>query len=95
MLINSRKQLVQANQQAISLSIEIAYITPDNAQQLISKAAQSARSLSIESGFLTDETNEQILQKAHAQAQNIAAKLPDEPKADAPAEKADAETSKG
>ena len=92
-----REQLMQANQQAISLSIEIAYITPDNAEQLISKAAQSARSLSIESGFLTDETNEQILQKAHAQAQNIAAKLPaDKPdvepaKADAPAEKADAE----
>ena len=91
-----KEQIMQANQQAISLSIEIAYITPDNAQQLISKAAQSARSLSLESGFLTDETNEQILQKAHAQAQNIAAKLPAEkadaePKADAPAEKADAE----
>jgi len=86
-----REQLMQANQQAISLSIEIAYITPDNAEQLISKAAQSARSLSIESGFLTDETNEQILQKAHAQAQNIAAKLPDEPKADAPADKPEAD----
>jgi len=60
-------------------------------QLLISKAAQSARSLSIESGFLSDETKEQILQKAHGQAQNIASKLPDEPKADAPAEKTDAE----
>jgi len=86
-----KEKLIQAAQEAKSLSIEIGYITPDNAQQLISKAAQSARSLSIESGFLTDETNEQILQKAHGQAQNIAAKLPDEPKADAPAEKADAE----
>ena len=100
-----KMQLVQANQQAVSLSIEIAYITPDNAQHLISKAAQSARSLSIESGFLTDETNEQILQKAHTQAQNISSKLPAEtttddapaekpdaePKADAPAEKPDAE----
>ena len=64
------------------------------AQDLISKAAQSARSLSIESGFLTDDTKEQILQKAHGQAQNIASKLPDEPKADAPAEKADAEPAK-
>ena len=79
-----KEQLMQAAQEAKSLSIEIAYITPDNAQQLISKAAQSARSLSIESGFLTDETNEQILQKAHAQAQNIAAKLPaDKPDAEA------------
>ena len=86
-----REQIAHAHQNAISLSIEAAYITPDNAEQLISKASQSARSLSIESGFLTDETKEQILQKAHGQAQNIASKLPDEPKADAPAEKADAE----
>jgi len=92
-----KEKLIQAAQEAKSLSIEIGYITPDNAQQLISKAAQSARSLSIESGFLTDETNEQILQKAYGQAQNIAYKFPaDKPdaepaKADAPAEKADAE----
>jgi len=100
-----REQIAHAHQNAISLSIEAAYITPDNAEQLISKASQSARSLSIESGFLTDETKEQILQKAHAQAQNVSSKLPAEattddapaekadaePKADAPAEKADAE----
>ena len=89
-----KEKLIQAAQEAKSLSIEIGYITPDNAEQLISKAAQSARSLSIESGFLTDETNEQILQKAHGQAQNIAAKLPDEPKADTPADKPDAEPAK-
>ena len=86
-----KESLTQAAQEAKSLSIEIGYITPENIQHIISKAAQSARSLSIESGFLTDETNEQILQKAHGQAQNIASKLPDEPKDDAPAEKADAE----
>jgi len=87
-----REKLIQAAQEAKSLSIEIAYITPDNAEQLISKAAQSARSLSIESGFLTDETKEQILQKAHGQAQNISSKLPAEATTDdAPAEKADAE----
>jgi large subunit ribosomal protein L10 len=100
-----KESLIQAAQEAKSLSIEIGYITPENAQHIISKAAQSARSLSIESGFLTDETNEQILQKAHGQAQNVSSKLPAEattddtpaekadaePKADAPAEKADAE----
>ena len=101
-----REKLIQAAQEAKSLSIEIAYITPDNAEQLISKAAQSARSLSIESGFLTDETKEQILQKAHSQAQNVSSKLPAEAttddtlvekadaepaKADAPADKPDAE----
>ncbi len=87
-----KEKLIRAAQEAKSLSIEIGYITPENAQQLISKAAQSARSLSIESGFLTDETNEQILQKAHGQAQNIASKLPAEATTDdAPADKADAE----
>ena len=90
-----KESLIQAAQEAKSLSIEIGYITPDNAEQLISKAAQSARSLSIESGFLTDETNEQILQKAHGQAQNVSSKLPAEVTTDdAPAEKADAEPAK-
>ena len=95
-----KEKIIQAVQEAKSLSIEIAYITPDNAQQLISKAAQSARSLSIESGFLTDDTNQEILQKAHTQAQTIASKLPaDKPdaepaKADAEPAKADAEPAK-
>ena len=95
-----KEKIIQAVQEAKSLSIEIGYITPDNAQQLISKAAQSARSLSIESGFLTDDTNQEILQKAHTQAQTIASKLPaDKPdaepaKADAEPAKADAEPAK-
>ena len=90
-----REKLIQAAQEAKSLSIEIAYITPENAEQLISKASQSARSLSIESGFLTDETKEQILQKAHGQAQNVSSKLPAEATTDdAPAEKPDVESAK-
>ena len=88
-----KEKIIQAVQEAKSLSIEIAYITPDNAQQLISKAAQSARSLSIESGFLTDDTNQEILQKAHTQAQTIASKLPAD-KPDAEPAKADASTDK-
>ena len=88
-----KEKIIQAVQEAKSLSIEIGYITPDNAQQLISKAAQSARSLSIESGFLTDDTNQEILQKAHTQAQTIASKLPAD-KPDAEPAKADAEPAK-
>jgi large subunit ribosomal protein L10 len=67
-----RNEFVQAHQEAISLSIEAAYITADNISQILSKASQSARSVSIESGFMTDETKEQILQKADAQARSIA-----------------------
>ncbi|MDH5570039.1 MAG: 50S ribosomal protein L10 [Nitrosopumilus sp.] len=67
-----RTQFGQAHQEAVSLSIEAAYITSDNIAQILSKAAQHARSLSIESGFMTDETKEQILQKANAQARAVA-----------------------
>ena len=67
-----KTQFGQAHQEAVSLSIEVAYITSDNISQILSKAAQHARSLSIESGFMTDETKEQILQKANAQARTVA-----------------------
>jgi large subunit ribosomal protein L10 len=67
-----RDEFAQAHQEAISLSIEAAYVTPENIGQILSKAAQSARSVSIESGFMTDETREQILQKADSQARSLA-----------------------
>ncbi|MCY4491938.1 MAG: 50S ribosomal protein L10 [Thaumarchaeota archaeon] len=67
-----RSEFAQAYMEAISLSIEIAYVTPDNILQILSKAAQSARSVSVESGFMTDETKEQILQKADSQAKSLA-----------------------
>jgi large subunit ribosomal protein L10 len=59
------------------LSIEAAYVTAENINQIISKAAQSARSVSVESGFMTDETKEQILQKAHSQANALSTKAKD------------------
>ncbi|MCH8323940.1 MAG: 50S ribosomal protein L10 [Thaumarchaeota archaeon] len=71
------QELVQAHQEAISLSIEIAYVTPENVEQILAKAAQSARSVSVESGFLTDETKEQVLQKGQGQAQALARKAKD------------------
>ena len=72
-----KNDLAQAHQQAISLSIEAAYITADNIEQILAKAAQSARSVSTEAGYLTDETKEQVLQKAHGQAQGVASKAKD------------------
>ncbi len=67
-----KDEFIQAHQQAVSLSIEAAYVTPENIIQILSKAAQSARSVSTESGFMTDETKEQILQKADSQAKSLA-----------------------
>ena len=72
-----RNEFSQAHQEAVSLSIEAAYVTSDNIIQILAKAAQYARSLSTESGFMTDETKEQILQKAHAHAQSIASQAKD------------------
>ena len=72
-----RNDLAQAHQQAVSLSIEAAYITADNIEQILAKAAQSARSVSTEVGYMTEDTKEQILQKAHGQAQGVASKAKD------------------
>jgi len=72
-----RDQFSQAHQEAVSLSIEAAYVTSDNISQILNKASQYAHSLSVESGFLTDETKEQILQKADAQAKGVAGQAKD------------------
>ena len=72
-----KEQFGQAHQEAVSLSIEAAYITADNISQILGNAAQSARSVSVESGFMTDETKEQILQKADSQARAVAGQAKD------------------
>jgi large subunit ribosomal protein L10 len=69
-----RNAFAQYHQEAVSLSIEAAYVTPENISQILSKASQSARSLSIESGFMTDDTKDQILQKADGQAKALSSK---------------------
>lgn len=69
-----RNAFAQYHQEAVSLSIEAAYITPENINQIIGKASQHARSLSVESGFMTSETKEQILQKAESQAKGLTSK---------------------
>jgi large subunit ribosomal protein L10 len=72
-----RGEFAQAHQEAVSLSIEAGYVTPENISQILSKASASAHSVSIESGFMTDETKEQILQKADAQAKAVAGQAKD------------------
>ena len=72
-----RDEFSQAHQEAVSLSIEAAHVTPENISQILSKAVQSACSVSVESGYMTDETKEQILQKADAQARAVAGQAKD------------------
>ena len=72
-----RNDVSQAHQEAISLSIEAAYITKDNIKQILAKASQSAKSVSVEAGYVTDDTKETILQKANGQAKSVASKAKD------------------
>jgi len=70
-----RTAFAQAHQEALSLSIEIGYITKENVNVILSRAAQQARSLAVESGFLTDDTKESTIQRAHGQAKSLSGKL--------------------
>ncbi len=72
-----RNDFAQAHQQAVSLSIESAYVNSENITQILAKAAQNIRSLSIEVGYLTDETRELVLQKANTQALTLVRKTKD------------------
>ena len=72
-----RDKIAQANQNALALSTEIAYVTEDNIAQILAKASQAGISLSGEAAYVTDETKEQILQKAHSQAKGVASKAKD------------------
>lgn len=69
-----REMFARAHQEAVSLSIEAAYITEDNIKLILSKVAQGARSVAVESGYVTDDTKEQVLQRAAASAKSVASK---------------------
>jgi large subunit ribosomal protein L10 len=70
-----REAFARAYQEALSLSIEIGYVTKENVNIIIGKAAQQARSLAVESGFLTDDTKESTIQRAHGQAKALSREL--------------------
>jgi large subunit ribosomal protein L10 len=70
-----RAAFAQAHQEALSLSIEIGYVTKENVNIILSRAAQQARSLAVESGFLTEDTKESTIQRAHGQAKSLSEKL--------------------
>ena len=67
-------RIAAAHQEAINLSVEASYATPENVAMILSKAASAARSVSTESGYATEETRDAILAKAHAHAQAVAGK---------------------
>lgn len=70
-----RTAFAQAHQEALSLSIEIGYVTKENVNMILAKASQQARSLAIAAGFLTDDTKDATIQRASGQAKALAGKL--------------------
>lgn len=63
-----RDGLGAAHAGAMALSVEAAYPTAGNVEQILARAAQRATSLSVEAAFMTPDTGAPILQRAHSQA---------------------------
>ena len=63
--------LVSAHQEALNLSVEAGYVTPENITQILVKASGSAHSLSVQSGYVTAETGEATLALAHSHAVSL------------------------
>ncbi len=59
-----RKDLAQALNNAVSLSMEAGYVTPEVAPLMLGKAMRQALSLASEAGFLESGTIEHVLQRA-------------------------------
>ena len=71
-----RKNLIEASSDALNLSLNAGYITPDNASLLLQTAHREAFNLALNAGIPTSETIGDLLRKAHAEASNLSAKLP-------------------
>ena len=67
-------RLAAAHQEAVALSVEAGYATPENITQILAKAYSSARSLSVEAGYATAETRNDVLAAAHGRALSLAQK---------------------
>ena len=71
-----RKNLMEASFDALNLSLNVGYTTPDNASLLLQTAHREAFNLAVNAGIPTSETIGDLLRKAHAEASNLSAKLP-------------------
>ena len=63
-----RDELILANSAAISLALEIGFITDETLPLFIVRARRNAMQLAIESGFITDDTIELMFRGAHINA---------------------------
>jgi len=91
-----------AHRKAFNLSVEIAFIIPQNASALIQKAFRESKAVSVDAGILNSATAVEVLGKANAQAQALKALVKEpagepkeKPKEEPKEEKKEAEQSEG
>ncbi|MFH1399197.1 MAG: 50S ribosomal protein L10 [Candidatus Woesearchaeota archaeon] len=68
-------KLAMAHSEAVSLAMQIVYITPETIKPLLNKAHTQVRSLALKANILTSETVKDILAKANAEAQALQSKV--------------------
>jgi len=71
-----RKNIVEAWSNALSLSVDAGYPTPDSISLMLQTAHRKAFSLALNAGIPTKETISDLLRKAHAEGMSLNAKLP-------------------
>ncbi len=84
-----KRTLIEALSNALNLSLNAGYPTPETIPLLLQLAHRKAYSLALNAGILTKETVGDMLRKAHAEASSLDAKLPktEEKKAEPTAQK--------
>ena len=71
-----RKSLIEASSNALNLSLNAGYLTPDNASLMLQTARREAFNLALNAGIPTTETIGDLLRKAYAEASSLNAKIP-------------------
>jgi len=71
-----RKSLVEAMSNALNLSLNAGYPTPENISFLLQTAQRRAFNLALNAAVPTKETIADLLRKAHAEGLSLNAKLP-------------------
>jgi len=71
-----RKSLFEAQSNALNLTLNVGYPTPDNISLLLQTAHRKAFNLALNAGIPTKETIANLIRKAYAEGMSLNAKLP-------------------
>jgi large subunit ribosomal protein L10 len=71
-----RKDITQAITNALGLSIETGYVTPESAPRIIGKGFREAMALATEAGYVTKDTVDFVLRRAVASASILERLIP-------------------